>query len=164
METTTRQALGRSNRRRGHDAERAQARWLRRWWPEAKRKPDNGWQAPDGSSFTDCGDIANTPGVVWQVKAVARMSDGDLEQTMIDAEEQAVAASADYAIVVQRRQGKSDPARWWAWLRIGDLVSLAADDHYLSGGLPTFRPLVRLEQAALLPLLVRSGYGRDVRR
>lgn len=153
---------GRSNRRRGHDAERDEARYLRRWWPDAKRKPDNGWQAPDGSTFTDCGDIANTPGVVWQVKATSTMSHGELEKAMLAAEEQAVAAGADYAVVIQRRKGKSQPGRWWAWVRIADLVTLGADDLYVSGGLPMLRPLVCLEQDALIPLLVRNGYGREV--
>ncbi|MBB1153474.1 hypothetical protein [Amycolatopsis dendrobii] len=158
MRTRTAAEIGRSNRNRGAQAERDLAKFLRAWWPRAERAVVTGWKTSDRAS-EDCGDIRGTPGLVWQCKAVADMSDAGIEAALVDTETQAVAAGADYGILVHRRPGKSDPARWWAYLPIGDLGQLATRDL----GSPLRRSSVvipvRLQLQHLVPLLLRAGYG-----
>ncbi|WP_394360706.1 hypothetical protein [Amycolatopsis sp. SB7-3] len=76
--------------------------------------------------------------------------------------EQAVTAGADYGVLVQRRDGKSDPGDWWVWLPAGDLAALietARDPEIVQVTDPRHTMPVRLELADLLPLLHAAGYG-----
>ncbi|WP_394621261.1 hypothetical protein JNUCC0626_19850 [Lentzea sp. JNUCC 0626] len=156
---STASARGKASRRKGHDTERMLARYLRQWWPLAKRKADNGWRRGPVAS-ADQGDIAGTPGIVWQAKYVARLN---VTTTMTQATAQAVAAGADYAVVVERRRGRADPGAWWAWVTLVDLAQLLAPVHQvpprLGGHLST--TLVRLELHRLVELLRLSGYGEQ---
>lgn len=158
MPTRTAAEIGKASRDKGAQAERDLARFLRAWWPDAERAVVTGWKTAR-RAFEDRGDIRGTPGLVWQVKAVADMSDATIEGALIDTEAQAVASGADYGVLVQRRLGKSDPGRWWAWLPIGDLGQLATRDL----GSPLRRGAliipVRLQVQHLIPLLLRAGYG-----
>lgn len=73
-----------------------------------------------------------------------------------------MAAGADYGVLVQRRDGKSDPGDWWAWLPAGDLAALidaARTPDVLRAADPRHVMPVRLELADLLPLLRAAGYG-----
>ncbi|MFK0249254.1 hypothetical protein ACIQUM_31535 [Amycolatopsis azurea] len=75
---------------------------------------------------------------------------------------QAVAAGADYGVLVQRRDGKSDPGDWWVWLPAGDLAALietSRDPEIVRVADPRHTMPVRLELADLLPLLHAAGYG-----
>jgi hypothetical protein len=150
--------IGRTNRSKGAQAERDLAKFLRTWWPHAERAVLTGWKTPS-RAFEDRGDVRGTPGLVWQMKAVADLSDLEIDAALNDTEGQAVAAGADYGVLVQRRPGKADPGKWWAWLPIGDLGQLATRDL----GSPLRRSSVtipvRLQLQHLVPLLLRAGYG-----
>lgn len=144
---------GKSNRRKGLDAERAVARYLRTvGFPGAERAVRTGYTGAD-RSVADPGDITGVPGIVWQVKSVARE---DLAGWMSEVEEQATAANADLGVLIQRRPGKADPARWWAWVQIVDIG-------FLFGGRSIMhrhrRYPVRMELGHLVPLLHQAGYG-----
>ncbi|WP_052371959.1 hypothetical protein [Amycolatopsis taiwanensis] len=158
----TRAEIGRANREKGIRAERDVGRYLRvHGWPDAERKSDNGWRSSDRVS-ADLGDIRGTPGLVWQVKARGSLSTLDITGILAETTEQAVAAGADYGVVVQRRDGKSDPGVWWAWLPAADLAALIEtvrnpDVAHVSD--PTLAMPVRLELANLVTLLHQAGYG-----
>lgn len=152
--------IGRAARRKGIQAERDLAKYLRVWWPGAERKVDTGWRVKGGRASADHGDIRGTSGLVWQMKYLADMTDLDIERALSAAEDQAVAAGADYGVLVQRRPGKSDPGRWWAWLRVGDVCHLASHRKvYSKTGVDA---PVRLELHDLVDLLVHAGYGQTV--
>lgn len=90
------------------------------------------------------------------------MSSLDVLGVLAATAEQAVAAAADYGIVVQRRDGKSDPGAWWAWLPVGDIASLidaARNPDVLQLADPTLAMPARMELGDLVPLLRRAGYG-----
>lgn len=122
----SRAALGRANRSKGHKAERELARYLRQWWPDARRAVSAGWRTGERTS-ADRGDIAGTPALCWQVKNVEGMSDADIAAARRETQDQAVAAGADFGLLVQRRPGKSDPGRWWCWLELSDVICLLYD-------------------------------------
>ncbi|MGW5741555.1 hypothetical protein [Amycolatopsis sp. NPDC003861] len=72
-----------------------------------------------------------------------------------------MSAGADFGIVVQRRDGKSDPGAWWAWLPAGDLAALiefARDPDAVHAPDARHAVPVRLELADLVPLLHAAGY------
>lgn len=149
---------GRSNRRKGHDAERQLAEYLRQWWHSATRKSDNGWRKDDLVS-ADHGDIKGTPGICWQVKYVAALN---VFKSLASTVEQTIAAEADYGILVERREGKADPGRWWAWLTVLDLGRLIGPDDEVLTRLPSSPALVapvRMEVRHLVSLLLLAGYG-----
>jgi hypothetical protein len=148
--------IGRASRRKGVQAERELAKYLRTWWPGAERSVATGWRTR-GRSLADTGDIRGTPGLAWQLKYRAAMSRAEIEVAMGDAETQAVAGGADYGFLVQRRPGKSDPGRWWAWLRVGDLCALATQQDKVYA--PTVHAPVRVELADLVGLLRTASYG-----
>lgn len=153
-------ARGRAARRKGHQAERDLAAYLRRWWPGAERKPDNGWRTAARES-ADHGDIQGTGPIVWQVK---HCNDFRPYEWMQQTSDQATAAGADYGVLVQRRDGAADPGRWWAWLTVADVASLL-------GGLdvvpreqdrPTLEAPVRVELRHVVALLIAAGYASPV--
>ncbi|SFO83269.1 hypothetical protein SAMN05421810_101107 [Amycolatopsis arida] len=130
-------------------------------WPAAERKPDNGWRSVDRTS-ADLGDIRGTPGLVWQVKARNPLSSREIATVLDETAQQAVAAGADYGILVQRRERRADPGTWWAWLPAGDLAALieaARDPEVLRVSGPELSVPVRMELADLVPLLRAAGYG-----
>jgi hypothetical protein len=105
--TATAAERGRSNRRKGHDAERAVCRWLRdNGFPGAERSVRSGFTAHD-RTVADAGDITGVPGLVFQVKDVAR---SDVPAWMAETELQRQAAGADHGLLVQRRRGTADVA------------------------------------------------------
>ena len=148
---------GRSNRNRGLTAERDVAKWLRcHGFPHAERSVKTGMTTAD-RAVADEGDLTGTPGLVWQVKCVARE---DITGWMAETEQQRLAADANVGILIQRRAGKSDPGRWWAWIPASDLGYLATT---AMGGVGTGFP-VRMELAHLVPLLHDRGYGTPMDR
>lgn len=158
--TRTRAEIGRTNRTRGIHTERDVARYLRVCgWPHAERKVDTGWAALDRTS-RDAGDIRNTPRLCWQVKSSPDLSGERLARAMRETGDQAVAAGADYGILVHRRAGRSSPGVWWAYLPIGDLAVLAIGDSDVLYALDEpARHAARVELGDLIPLLHRAGYG-----
>lgn len=157
--TRTRSDTGTAARLKGITAERDLAKYLRTWWPKAERKVDVGWRTKDRVS-PDHGDIRGTPALVWQLKFLADMTSLDVERALADTEDQAVTAGADYGILIQRRHGKKDPARWWAWQRVGDLCALAGNRKMLTRT-GTLDAPVRLELHDLVELLVAAGYATE---
>lgn len=146
--------IGRAARAKGIKAERDLANYLRTWWPDAERTVATGWRSSDRES-ADLGDIRGTPGLVWQLKYLADMTDKDIVDTLADAEKQREAVGADYGIVVQRRHRKADPGRWWAWLASPTYVGIYT-------GTPVAGPAypVRLQLHDLVTSLIYGGYGR----
>jgi len=143
---------GRSNRRRGHDTERAVARYLRAvGFPHAERAEKNGWRTRDHVS-RDPGDILGVPGIVWSVKNDAR---NEIPKWLNEAETVRHTHSADLAILVVRRPRKADVSRWWAWVSLPGLARLllgASEAHDFTGH-------VCMELGDLVPMLHRAGYG-----
>lgn len=146
---------GKAANRKGKTTERDVANYLRTvGWPNAGRSRTTGYRTSTREE-ADKGDVKGTPGLAWQVKSSPTEQ---LAKWMAEAEDQAVAAGADYGVLVHRRAGKSDPARWWAWITVGDLVSLAGGSMRMYEGASAREP-VRMELGHLVPLLIAAGYG-----
>lgn len=153
----TRSAIGRASRNKGHRGERDLANFLKQWWPDAERRAETGFRTSNRVS-ADLGDIRNTPLLAWQLKCIDNLSDREIDNILNETQDQAVAAGADFGIFVQRRPGKSDPGKWWAYLRVSDLAYLATMPIGVVrlGGLDAH---VRLLLTDVVALLVRAGYG-----
>lgn len=161
MTVMTASQRGKRNRDVGAETERRFAAYLRPLgWPHADRKVNNGWKA-GGRESRDCGDIKGTPGLVFQLKrAKAGMTDLEITRALQDAQDQAVAASADLGVLVQRRTGKADPGQWWAYITVWDLHALVVGEQRppVPPGREFTAP-VRLLVSDLIPLLHAAGYG-----
>lgn len=126
---------GRSNRRRGKEAELAVCKWLRaNGFPHAERAVRAGF-AVAGRRGGDHGDITGTPGVVWQVKDVAKSS---VPSWLRETEAQRVAGGAEHGVLVYRRRGVADAGQWRAWLIAGNGL-LEMDDYPLASVVKTLR-------------------------
>lgn len=148
MTASTASARGKANRRRGHEAERALARWLRgNGWPHAERAVRTGFRAAD-RTCSDPGDITGMPGVVVSVKDCAVEQ---IAKWMVELD--AMAEPGGVRLLVHKRRGHADPGRWWCWLRVHHLLELA-DDAETSFVFP-----VRLEVGDVVLLLRAAGYG-----
>jgi Holliday junction resolvase len=163
---------GRANRRRGHDAERALARYLRTsGWPHAERAVRAGFQAAD-RTVADPGDITGTPGLLWSVKnCIDERTDRWLNELddMTDNAQQR--GSRSFLIV--RRPGHADPSRWWCWLWQGQYLDLyrtwleQVDEVRQIPELPLWQPAgteypLRMELGHVVPLLRAVGYGEPL--
>lgn len=159
----TRADIGRSSNNRGKDAERAVARYLAaNGWPDAARMVRTGWKVGDKVA-RDRGDIDGIGPLCVQVKVRStELSDNGVKAVLAQAADQAVAAGADLAFVVERRSGKADPEHWWAWLYVGDLYVLIEserDPNVLVVTMPQMNVPTRLRLGDLVTLLHRAGYG-----
>ena len=140
---------------KGTRAETALKRWLRdNGFPHADRQPLRGNR--------DAGDLALCPGVVVEVKAVAKGATGQppahlLGSWMSQAEAERVNAGAALCPLVVKRAGTGDPAKWWAYL---PLVHVA---HLLGGPgfdlIHTTSDPVCMSVHTLTDLLRAAGYG-----
>lgn len=148
---------GAASRAKGVRAEQHLARYLRQWWPGAERKSDNGWRT-GGRESADHGDIRGTDLIVWQVK---HRKDFRLDEFMAQTAEQATAAGADFGVLVQRRDGTSDPGRWWAWLTVTEFGSMVGGFDVVPRDLDaaTLNAPVRTELRHVVALLLAAGYG-----
>lgn len=155
---------GKRNRRAGHDAERQFANYLAvNGWPDAKRRDATGWRS-SSSTRADIGDIDGCERLVWQLKYHDKnhsMTDTQIRQAWRDAQEQAIAAAADFGILVERRPGKADPGNWWAWMSLWDANALqaAADGTEPVRPRPEFNVPARFLVCDLVPILHAAGYG-----
>lgn len=141
-------ARGRSNRRRGADAERRVAAWLStHGWPAAVRAVRN--------TDPDPGDIAEThPALWWSIK------DCQVEHVDTWLAEADAKSGSGLAVLVIRRRGHADPADWWAWCRLYWLAALlGAYAPYLQRADP-----VRLRLDTLTALLAAAGYTTEENR
>ena len=141
---------GRSNRNRGLNAERDLCKWLRtNGFPHAERAVRTGFRTVDRTS-ADPGDVTGTPGIVWSVKDCA------VEQRavwMAELDEMRSGSGADLGLLVHKRRGHADPARWWCWLELTDLFGLVAGRAPVAGDAP-----LRMELGHVVPLLRVAGY------
>lgn len=154
MTTRTRSEIGRANARKGKDTERKVAGYLRDvGFPGAERAVRTGYRTA-ARDVADPGDITGTPGIVWQVKDCAREQ---IDDWLSEAEDQAVATGADLGVLVVRRRGHADPARWWAWLTLNDVGLLLPGRQLIP--LRQARFPVRMELGHLVPMLHTAGYG-----
>jgi hypothetical protein len=155
LTTATASQRGTTNRRRGHQAERDLARWLRsHGYPHAERAVRTGFRASDRVS-ADPGDIDGIPGIVISVKDCAA------EQTVKWLAELAVmqaGARAVHGLLVHKRRGHADPGRWWCWLLLDDVVRLATDGHAVATFAAGEHP-VRMELGHAVRLLRDAGWG-----
>jgi len=165
----TPEAIGRAARIKGIKAERDLAAYLRTWWPDAERAVVTGFRSGEHVS-ADQGDIRGAGNVVWQCKHVATLSDTQVIEILEQTRNQTYAAGAAYGIFVQRRQGKTHPGHWWAWLNLDELSQLASSGRYnLGPGRHPYRypftgrrmPPVRMLLADVVELLIDAGYGEE---
>jgi hypothetical protein len=152
-ELTDHAALGRASRQKGAVAERTLAKYLKTWWPESERAVVTGFRTTDRAS-ADTGDIRGTP-FVWQLKYRQYMTDREIRDAMAETQEQTQAAGAVMGFLIQRRPGKADPGKWWAWLPACDLVFLAVEGTFRG---PLATTPIRVELGDLMALLVRAGH------
>ena len=109
-----------SSRAKGTAAETAVVRWLREHgWPWAERRAQGGAH--------DRGDVAGCPGVVIEVKSCERM---ELASWVDETERERRRDGADIGMLVVRRRGTGDPARWYAVLPLGVAARLLSSSGY----------------------------------
>lgn len=150
--TKTASQRGKSNHRKGVTAEQNVARYLRiEGFPDARRAIHNGWRTAEHIA-SDPLDIAGIPGLVISVKNDAR---NETEKWLNEAERVKNCEGAELALLIVRRYGKAEPARWWTWLPLAALTRLT------TGARPCAGPVVpvSLELGDLVPLLHAAGYG-----
>ena len=147
---------GKSNRRKGAQAERDVVTWLRaNGWPHAERAIATGNRSGDRVR-QDPGDITGTIGLVWQIKDVDNLDQpAQLAAAMRETEQQRAHANAHIGVLVQRRRGTTDVGRWHAWVPAEVLAELAGGSQRV-GTHP-----VRLDLSALVDLLRHDGFGTD---
>lgn len=142
---------GASNRRRGLDAERQLATYLReQGWPEARRAVVTG-----SSLAADPGDIAGVPGVIVSVKNTKAAA---WPKWWAELDAMLAADPAALGVIVEKRHGHANPGDWWAHLRLTDLVDLATCAETGPPGTDSVRVTVQ----ALSRLLIDAGYRRKV--
>lgn len=144
---------GASNRRKGAEAERAVARYLRTvGFGGAERAERNGWRTHDHVA-RDPGDILGVPGIVFSVKYDAS---NQVAKWLTEAEVLRNQHGAELALLVCRRPGKAEPSRWWVWASLASLARAVTGTpvRELSG-------YVCLELGDLVPMLHTAGYGDE---
>lgn len=116
---------GKSNRRKGAQAERDVVTWLRaNGWPHAERAIATGNRSGDRVRL-DPGDITGTPGLVWQVKDRADITQpAVLYAALSETEEQRGAAMADFGLLVARKRGTRDVGEWTVWMPAHQMLLL----------------------------------------
>lgn len=150
--TQTASQRGKANRRKGISTEQAVARYLRAvGFPQARRAEHNGWRTAEHNA-TDPLDIVGIPDVVISVKNDAAMT---TRKWLDEAEFAKNRDGAELALLVVRRAGKAEPARWTAFLTLASLTRLVAGTRPVTGPVVP----VSLELGELVPLLHAAGYG-----
>lgn len=155
--------IAKANNSKGKERERRVAKYLQvSGFPGAERTVRTGYRTGK-REFRDQGDIDGTPGIVWQIKAVAENKWYQVPQYMADTDKQRDAAGADLGVLVIPRPRHADPATWWAHLWCHDLLRVAGTTSPSASSTaipaPVHRFLVRLELGHLVPLLRMAGYG-----
>lgn len=154
---------GATSRRKGNSAEVALANHLQRCgWPEARRAIVTGYRNRN-TQVADPGDIRGTPGLVWSCKNVARdQVDRHIDQWMRELDNMNGLGDqlGGVPLLVVKRSGHADPARWWCYLRLHWLDELRGIQ---PERLDHAEQPVRLELATVVELLAHAGYTRPLR-
>ena len=149
----TRSQLGKMSRNKGAKAERAVVAYLHAaGFGGAERAVRTGYRTSTRTA-ADPGDITGTPGIVWSIK------DSPTERlgAWLDELDAMAALPGDVRLLVHKRAGKAEPARWWCWMRLTTLAWLAG-----AGQTMLVRPgsePARMELGHVIPLLRAAGYG-----
>lgn len=165
--SVTNSERGTANRRRGHQAERDVACWLRsNGYPHAERAVRAGFRTADRTA-ADPGDITGTPFMLWSVKDCAAEQIARWFDELDDMSDNANTAGC-LTFLIHKRRGHADPARWWCWQwqsQYLDLYRTWLDsiDH-AHPELPLWIPPgteypMRMELGHVVPLLRAAGYG-----
>ena len=153
---------GATSRRKGATAEVALANYLQtHGWPEARRAVITGYRNHH-TEVADPGDIRGTPGIVWSMKNVARdQVDRHIDQWMAELDN--MNGLGDHLgglpLLVVKRAGHANPARWWCYLRLRWLDELRGIQ---PDRLDAEQHPVRLELATIVELLNHAGYTRPL--
>jgi hypothetical protein len=126
--TAKTRSQGASNRYSGRETEQAVARFLRQSWPDATRAVRTAWSGQDGDS-ADPGDLHGVPFGV-QIKGHQRgapqfVPGKTLAAIWEEANAQALTSGLPFAVIVEKRQGTQDVARWYAWAPVRLVASLS---------------------------------------
>lgn len=153
--TPTATARGRANRRKGADAERAVARYLRtQGFPHAERAVRTSYTTPDGRTTLDPLDIVGIPGVVISVKNDASQQ---ITKWWDEAERIGNHHGATLSLLIVRQRGKADVSRWWVWVNLRTLARALHSPDVSS--LPALSGRARMELGEFVPMLHRAVYG-----
>lgn len=149
-------ARGRSNRVKGATGERDTAKWLRPYFPDARRAVVNGWATKDMRT-ADPGDIDGTAGIFWSVKNCK------VEQINPWMAELEAKRDGRLGLLVVKRPGHASPGSWWVWLTLRDLRGLLGfdDGDTLEVWGSSLDEPCRMELHALMPLLVAANYAQN---
>jgi hypothetical protein len=126
--TARTRSQGASNRYSGRETEQRVARHLRQFWPESKRLVRTGFRNGHSES-ADEGDLHGIPFAV-QIKGHQRgapqfVPGKALADLWSDANNQAMAHSLPFAVIIEKRLGCADVDDWFAWLPMRLNVALA---------------------------------------
>jgi hypothetical protein len=104
---------------KGTAFERLVADYLRRFWPYADRAPLTGNK--------DRGDIAGTPGIVWECKNAKTIR---LSEWLEETETERLNADADHGVLIVKRRGYGPAQDQYAIMRLENLVDLLKEAGY----------------------------------
>lgn len=143
----------------GKEQERRIVRWCRdHGFPKADRVVRTG-AGRDYAHRPDEGDVWLAPGVIAQSKRMSPVGRAEraVPQWMRETEAQGLAAHADVALLIVRREGTTDVGEWWAFLHLGTLIDLV-DGRGIWGS-----ESVRMTVADAATLIRVAGYGEPLR-
>ena len=110
---------------KGTRGETACVRWFQaNGFPHADRQPPRGGK--------DAGDLALTAGLVAEVKAVSKGGTGQppaqlLGSWMAQSAVERANAGAEHCLLIVKRSGTTDVARWWCYLTVRDMGLLLTE-------------------------------------
>jgi hypothetical protein len=150
-----------ANRTRGLVTEQMTVRWFRdNGFPHAERTVRTGYRVAT-RELADAGDLGLCPGAIVAVKSLRPVNRAEraVPGWLAETEAQRVAASAEVALLVVRRDGTADVGEWWAWLTMHTLGELLTT--WTAPVPTTLHPPapVRLLVADGCRLLRAAGYG-----
>jgi hypothetical protein len=144
---------GAMSRNKGATAERRLVAYLRTvGFGGAERAVRTGYRTV-ARVAADPGDVTGTPGIIWSCKDVAE----ERLDRWFDELDAMAGRPGDVRLLVHKRAGKSDPGRWWCWMRLHMLIRVASDAQVFMVR-PGDEP-VRMELGHVIPLLHAAGYG-----
>lgn len=144
----------------GTKAETAVARYLQaHGFPHAERRSLRG--------VLDAGDITGCPGVCIEVKGgdtAKSASDLLVADWLAETETERVNAGAHVGVLVLQRRGVglANAGRWWAVMRLGDVLDAAVTAAAGQGVWRDYDAPVRMLLADAVRLLRGAGYGQPL--